>query len=81
MNKTKCAFTDFIKSVLSEDGVPSCKRVCALLSYLSSIAIMIYLSVSTGASQVVETLVQTLIISATALLGIYNVTGIFKSKR
>lgn len=71
-------FWEFIYKTLSEEGVPSCKRVCAVISYISSILICIYLAITTGATPIVETLTQTLIISATALLGIYNVTGIFK---
>lgn len=74
----KNQFVLFIKSTLSEDGVPSCKRVCAVIAYLASVFVTIYLAITTGASQIVETLTQTLVISATALLGIYNVTGIFK---
>lgn len=76
MKKNK--FWEFIYNALSEEGVPSCKRVCAAISYISAILICIYLAITTGATPIVETLTQTLIISATALLGIYNVTGIFK---
>lgn len=69
----------FMKQVLSEEGVPSCKRVCAVIAYCSTVLVMWYMEFK-GDAKSVETIAQTLIISASALLGVYNITGIFKNK-
>ena len=71
-------FVEFLKQVLSEEGTPSCKRVCAMLCTLSAIfytGVAVFKS-SEGSSD----LVATLLIVALALLGIYNITSIFKTK-
>lgn len=71
----------FIKDMLSGRGNISCKRTSGIITLLSTILCTIYLVITEGGSNTVETLVQTLIISAVCLLGASSVTGIFKTPK
>lgn len=71
----------FIKDMLSGRGSISCKRTSGVVTLLSTILCTIYLVLTEGGSSAVETLLQTLIISAVCLLGASSVTGIFKTPR
>lgn len=72
---------DFIKDIFSENGVGSSKRVVGAIAYLVVLICMIWLTITSGATQIVENLLTTLIISASALLGLSSVTNIFKNKK
>lgn len=69
----------FLREMLSENGgVPSTKRVIGSLSYLTCLVCMVILVIREGGSFVVESLIQTVLITATSLLGISSVTSIWK---
>lgn len=70
---------EFWKNVFSENGVPSCKRVAGMFIMLCVMVIVIYWSFGgKGCSECVKDIIQTLTISAMALMGLSSVTSIFK---
>ena len=71
---------EFIKETLSENGVPSCKRVCAMLTYIVVLINYTYLVIDGRNPALVDNLGTYLIVSATALLGIYSITETIKTK-
>lgn len=71
----------FIKEIFSENGKGSSKRIVGAIAYLIVLACISCLTVCEGGTPVVENLLTTLIISASALLGLSSVTNIFKNKK
>lgn len=69
----------FFKAMLSENGEPSSKRFVGFISYLVALGCIIGLTIKDGATTVVEDLIQTLLITASGLLGIASVTSIWKN--
>jgi hypothetical protein len=69
---------EFFREMLSENGVGSSKRLVGFISILVTLGCIIYLVIAEGCSTCVENLLQTVIISACALLGVSSVTSIFK---
>lgn len=70
----------FIKEIFSENGRGSSKRIVGAITYLFILFFTGWLVVHEGGTPIVENLITTLIISASALLGISSVTNIFKNK-
>ena len=69
---------EFIRLTLSEDGVPSAKRVVGFIGYLVALGCIITLTIRDGGTVVVQDLIQTLLITSTSLLGLYSITSIWK---
>lgn len=72
---------EFFREMLSENGVGSSKRLVGFISIIVTLGCIIYLTIAEGCSTCVESLLQTVIISACALLGVSSVTSIFKQKK
>ena len=73
----------FLKEMLSErasDGKSyiSSKRVVGALLIIVSLGCIIYLTINEGGTIIVENLIQTALVTGTSLLGISNVTSIWK---
>lgn len=68
----------YFKEMLSENGVASSKRFVGFISYLVCLACVIGLVIKDGGTTIVEGLIQTILVTATSLLGISSVTGIWK---
>ena len=72
---------EFWKNVFSESGVPSCKRVAGMLIVVCVLVIVVYWAFTgRGCSECVKDILQTLTISAMALMGLSSVTSIFKNR-
>lgn len=69
---------NFIKDMLSGKGEISSKRVSGMSMILTSIACIIYLTISEGGTTTVQSLIETSIITGACLLGVSTVTGIWK---
>jgi len=65
------------KEVFSEKGAPSSKRVLGAFCLLVCPALTSYLVIKEGGTNTAEALIQTFIITASALLGISSVTNAF----
>lgn len=72
---------NFIKDIFSENGRGSSKRVVGAIAYLVVLICIVWLTITAGAIPIVENLLTTLVISASALLGLSSVTNIFKNKK
>ena len=59
----------------------SAKRMVGFGTMIVALSCVVYLTIVEGCSACVEHLLQTLIISACALLGVSSVTSIFKQKK
>lgn len=70
----------FMEKVLSAGGGISSKRLMGVVTLFIVLLCIVYLTVTSGATQIVENLLQTAMITATCLLGISNVTSIWKNK-
>lgn len=70
---------NFFKAMLSENGEPSSKRFVGFISYIVALGCIIGLTIKDGATIIVEDLIQTLLISASGLLGLSSVTSIWKN--
>ncbi len=66
----------FIKQIVTSHSGISSKRVCGVLVWISIIGVFIYCAIT---SKQAPTMVDTLMISGCALLGIDSVTGIWKN--
>lgn len=64
--------------VSGENGIVSSKRVMGIITLVICLICVGWLVWSEGGTQVVENLLQTLMIMASALLGISSITGIWK---
>lgn len=71
----------FIEKVLSEGGGISSKRLTGVFTLFAALGCIIYLTITSGATPVVENLLQTAMVMAACLLGISNVTRIWKDKK
>ena len=69
--------SNFIKEMLSENGVVSSKRVNGTISYIVCLGVLIFLVIKDGGTQVVESITQTILVCSMALLGISSVTSIW----
>ena len=69
---------NFIKDMLSGKGEISSKRVSGMSMILTSIACIIYLTISEGGTTTVQSLIETSVITGACLLGVSTVTGIWK---
>lgn len=72
---------DFLSRALSATGDISAKRLTGFLLIIACIVCMIWLTVSEGGTMVVESLLQTSIITGCSLLGLSSVTGIWRKDR
>lgn len=68
----------FIKAMLSEKGEPSCKRVVGTLMVIVVSTCVIIESAKRGITTNVENILQTMLVCACSLIGLYSVTNIFK---
>lgn len=76
------SFKELISEMFQEsNGRGSGKRLIGFLTMLVVLGCTIALVVAEGCSPCVENILQTLIISACALLGISSVTSIFKGNK
>lgn len=66
--------------MFSENGNGSSKRLIGFMCILAVLFCTIFLTVTSGPCSVVEGLLQTITISACALLGVSSVTSIWKKK-
>lgn len=64
--------------VSGENGIISSKRVMGVITLVICLGCTIWLVIAEGGTSVVENLLQTLMMMATALLGISSVTGIWR---
>jgi hypothetical protein len=70
----------FFKEIFSENGRGSSKRIVGAIAYLVALFCVIWLTLHEGGTIVVEGLISTLIVSASALLGLTSIANIFKKK-
>lgn len=77
----KLGFVNFINKMLSGSGEVSSKRVSGMLALLVGLGCITYLTIDEGGTTVVESLLQTVLITAACLLGVSSVTGIWKGER
>lgn len=67
-----------VKSIfLAQSNTISSKRVCGVLGWLISLGVLIYCTISKIQAPV---MIDTIVISSTALLGVDSITGIWKRK-
>lgn len=72
---------DFLTRALSATGDISAKRLTGFLLIIACIVCMIWLTVSEGGTMVVESLLQTSIITGCSLLGLSSVTSIWRKDK
>ena len=77
----KSGFVNFINKMLSGSGDISSKRVSGMLALLVGLGCITYLTIDEGGTTVVESLLQTVLITAACLLGVSSVTNIWKGER
>lgn len=68
----------FLSRALSATGDISAKRLTGFMLILACVVCMIWLTVSEGGTMVVESLLQTSIITGCSLLGLSSVTSIWR---
>ena len=78
MSKLNNAFREIFSG---ENGKLSSKRVVGGFAMLVALICTIVLVARDGSTQVVENLLQTIFIISTTLLGVANVTGIWKNNK
>lgn len=71
---------EFWRTVFSEQGRPSSKRVLGGLMILVCLGLLVGFSVSEGCTDNVKDLIELILILASSLLGISSITGIWKNK-
>lgn len=69
----------FKEMISGDNGFISSKRVVGIITLTVCLGCTIWLVISEGGTPVVESLLQTLMIMAAALLGISSITNIWKS--
>lgn len=69
---------NFFKELFSSSGTISSKRVIGTVTLLLVMMCVIYLTISEGGSRAVEDLLSTAMLLAAGLLGISNITSIWK---
>lgn len=79
MQSTKKTFRDWWYEAISEKGVGSSKRLAGLFITFVSMCCIVYLTITEGATVIVQDLLQTSLITGTALLGLYSITSVLKS--
>ena len=77
----KSGFVNFINKMLSGSGNISSKRVSGMLALLVGLGCITYLTIDEGGTTAVESLLQTVLITAACLLGVSSVTSIWKGER
>lgn len=68
----------FFKELFSSQGTISSKRVVGTAIILISMGCIVYLTVKEGAHMIVDDLLTTALILGAALLGVSNITSIWK---
>ena len=71
----------WFKEAMSENGVGSAKRLIGVMMTVVAMLCLCYLTINFGAVEVVESLLNTTIITGAALLGLYSITSIFKNNQ
>lgn len=71
----------FLKNMLSSNSEVSSKRVSGMLALLVGLGCITYLTIDEGGTTAVESLLQTVLITAACLLGVSSVTSIWKAER
>lgn len=71
-------FKTFLYEVFSEKGIGSSKRVAGMIAEVIALLCVVYLTISEGGSNCVQSLLETTIITGACLLGVASVTGIWK---
>ena len=71
---------DFFNVCFSEDGRPSSKRVLACIMIIVVLGVLITFSVTEGCTDNVKDIIELIIITSGGLLGISNITSIWKDK-
>lgn len=71
---------NWLSKAFSEEGVPSSKRICGGFIIFVVSFCTFWAAIKYGVTREVESVLQTEIISACALLGISSVTSIWKRK-
>lgn len=74
------SISDTLNNILSPDGKISSKRLAGMILILSSVAMTFWLVATEGGTDTVNDLITTGYITGTALLGVSNITGIWKRK-
>ena len=69
---------NFFKELFSSSGTISSKRVIGAVTLLLVMGCVIYLTVTEGGTRAVEDLLSTAMLLAAGLLGISNITSIWK---
>lgn len=69
---------EFWKEVFSENGNPSSKRVAGMFMIVITCVVVTILAIKNGCSECIKDLLQTIVLSAMALLGISSITSVFK---
>lgn len=72
-------FGDWLYDAFSEKGIGSAKRLIGAFISIASMGCIIYLTIKEGATDVVQDLLQTSLITGAALLGLYSITSIWKN--
>lgn len=80
MRKDNTQKNSWIKDALSENGVPSSKRLLGSLIILVCLMCIVFFAIKEGATNNVKDLLDTAFIVAAGLLGISSITGIWSSK-
>ncbi len=71
-------FTEFIKETLSDESHHiSSKRVCGVLGWIVCLSVLVYCSIAVIQAPI---MIDTVIVTSTALLGLDSVTDIWKGK-
>lgn len=73
------SFMNFINELFSASGKISSKRVIGTFTLLIVMSCVVFLTIKEGGTRTVEELLTTAMFLAAALLGISNITSIWKS--
>lgn len=71
----------FFREVMSENGEPSSKRIIGGIAYFVCLFCVVVLVLKEGGTVVVESLLQTILVTSSYLLGISNITDIWKGEK
>ena len=79
MGSTNRTFKEWLYDAFSEKGVGSAKRLIGAFISIISMACIVYLTITAGAVTIVQDLLQTSLITGSALLGLSSITSIWKN--
>lgn len=76
--ENKRTFKNWLYEAMSEKGIGSAKRLAGIFITFVSMGCIIYLTITSGPTIIVENLLQTSLITGAALLGLSSITSIWK---